>query len=1787
MSQPFEKYLSEWTVQRLEEAGFESGDRFAVEFPREEFASRFTKALLEVDSVSTSTVELSHEGATDKLSSLEFEHHPRLIVSWIRRNSEDVNNEFEVTRGYATTIRNKLGQNEFDEDTAFLMIYRAGVEIETLDTTYLLFQNDGLFPLTNFEDDIKSESLELDDPSRAIMEVIQSKISFPRDPMENLEPLENYCELFEACRTQNGEKITELIPKTGKYLQEPAFEEDWFARTQELDDLKGRVEQVLENNSKHAGRIYEAQKVTKDTESELEGFYSEEFIERVRSAGSWQNLSRSDASSAEVDPQIGGSSQPKTATPEFENIEFQTDKVKTYGGVGGSTGIERHVLARAEGTFECQINYNKPIISEPIDAVDTDGNDLTSTGSISVEADTLNFDISGFDQSVPHFYSVDLYLGHSSKRGNPKNRFRLAILPGWFYDALGTDPFEINVEHESLEAVGEHVELIPPAQDKDTLHRHELEDDEESIKLDRSLFIEPGSHPYTERVTCYVYQHDSEPIRVDFLTEVEEPEREEIQFPLMFASVCEPDSWSLSDLSLDPTTSIDVSRGEIHSPLRGSVEIPSEDRLYLENEEVIIDDGTPVPRVARTEELTAGKPDNTALDYISDDLITSYEKLFQHFEERSTTPSTDTWDTDTCELVRSVLEDYKKAIDRIDPGDSPIQFTEYRNLGTIRSENGDYVRLTPFHPLMLAYGYRLSQWRDELVDNNLIGGFRFDRHKFVFTPVGFFPYRWNDDSNDIFSGQSPTNNLLWATYTPIEGPTSRTPEYVGDVISDKFKVFSEAFRLLFSIHPNRTININLVNMGDLGPVLEGLFDFFDHLNSRSDMDVPNINLQLFGSRSDGRELDRFFAVDRTESDLRETLENRDEEITDLMDEHISYTRCGRYFTESEGLNAHLSLFRGILDEQPGDIEVNAFPSGTRLDGLLPRDRIKVDSDGRRIQSQSGVAIRDDPSNLFKQIASRVNTLENSERNGSFAKEHSLAKRIQSSEQRALNHILDKSLWALHVEPKTDLDFYIKARTTDEHGQKDPILIHYSDQYDGTSPGYDVITTTKKKAPYVERLSQTLEDRPGLDELDAQSILTDLVAIDGEFALDIQKAEGRDVMELLGMLGGLAVESRILAKNIPDHTWIPLNLQEFARHDREYRRDTEGLLQYLSDDPASDDLCFIGIPNDGEELRLKLRLVEAKGGSSDVNHGVTQVQNAVRNLEELFYPDEPYADTKILKSEFGDILTRISTRLYHYDVITETEYNTIQHYEDELVSAEFDVEFLEGTDGSIGEVINIRQDIEIPESKLVENVRTIKCPAEVLRLLDSSDTEELEIHPEFDVHDYDFELEQIEKPLTEQARDSEIIESPSSDDSDTEKEVVQEPDKEEVKEIAYPEDTSEEPAKAPVETDESPDITESVEMHDDILEKLQPSPDSDLDIDVTRLASDLKNQFESLGVNVRRPSPSDISIGPRKIGVNIRPKEGQKIESIMNSLDSISVHIEAPGTVTGVPNPAEGAIRLEIPHDDQRDIYLREGFENLGNVLKEPLNIPLGVNTKNEHISLDLLEEHHLLVGGATGSGKSNFLSTIVCSLAVWHQPQEVQMSLLDPKGIDFGRFEGLPHVTTYLDAPSECVDYLLKLINEDAEERRELLKERGAASVQQHNRLADDRDFDPIPYHVIVIDEFADLMMSLDNNEQLEEAVSRFAQTGRALGYSVLLATQRPDHEIVSGKIKTNFNCRISFELPTQTDSRVILDRNGAEDLMGAGDMIAITSKGEQLHLQGYRLMPEDAVTILDWFAKP
>lgn len=1861
MSAPFEHALANWTYKRLSDTEVVEGDRFMASFPSESTAAGFAEAMYDVASPTLETVDF--EETSYDVPVFSVDGVPIYFAS-VRPDSTDVTERYEISRWYASTLRTMIAEDE-GSDKALFFVFEEGIEIETLGAVHDLFGGNGRFPISEFTKAAQQERSSLDAPGKAVLNVVGEKLNIPSDPDEllnNLEPLRQYCRLEAACQQQDGEQLAQILPDLGRYMsattgpfvREDLFEDDWFQKTASTENLEDQVRQILDKNEAEAERIADALGVTKDERSELSGYFVDEFVDRILTARDWQQeVSREEIQAALADDDegddfggVGGdegdggsggddqddddsggdgqSSSPDTV-PVFDSLSVEAATTRDFTE-SDSKHTRRHIIATAEAEFSLTAEFSAPVDPELIRYAGPDGK--LSNDPV-VDENSISVSLTPSSTDVTYFRELEVYLGHKRRSGTPKFRVSFAIVPEWFFEALQDDIYHVDVDEAGLVVpTGDPVTLRPADSEPDAeLPVVDIQRNGQIVNLDGPKFLRPKPAENVEQLECEVTVEDAAtPVVIQFLSHLDDAVRDEVTFPLTLATIFDPDQWGAEDLILSDSVFVNTSTQQVHSPDRGPIEIPDRDHQCLQVEELILKEETVAPRETSSSSLQAGTPNTSPFADGDTALKQAYDELLSHFSQRDTTPSTDPWDDRTCELVSAVVDAYVAAIDSISEGTS-LGFRGYRTIGTIRSTTTDVTWLTPFHPLMLAYGLQLSQWRASLVEENKTDGFRFDRFRPLLSPTGLLPYRWSSEEGIILTGQRVGNNHLWASYSPPSGFGSRTPQYMSTEISGKLEAFAQAFPPLFDIHPNRQIDLNLVNMGDLEPVIKGLLDFYRFVDDYPEREPPRINLNIFGGPAEGEAIEQFFATD-TYSELRDDLEQRNGELVDLFSNRVSYIHKEEQFTETEK-TAHLTFFRGLLDERPGSLDVEGVPSGVRLGGLLPREYLRVEARQGGINAQSGIRLSRASEHPIERIAQAVNALEAGARDA-FDRERTLSRVIESADRSDLQQVWDQSLWVSHIEPQIGLDFYVKSTATeagtDHEGTEDTLMIHYSDQYD-SSPGFDVITTTNKRDPYLQALRRELDSQSGLDQVDPNTVLTRLVAIDGELALDIQRAEGNSVAELLGFVGGLAVSSYLLRRDLPDHEWIPISLNEFARHDRQYRGTSEGLLQYFTEGAASDDLCFIGLPKEppasGESLSVKLWIVETKGGASSISKGVEQVRGADEKLRDVFHPDKGYADTDILYSEFGSAVKNIASRLYHYGVIADEEQDALEKHERALLDGDYEVQFLRDAGGQIGEVIRIQRDIALSDTDSEDGVRILKLPLETLSVINQpTQTEGIEALDDLDIGFDPARLDSIDSSEEDPADGKAEEQSPDGNadtdvgtadsDIDSSEEVVS-ADQDETSSADHETEPSE---KSPADgsslagpdtepdtgVDTGGDPSSGEERHTDSRNEEEPGSDhqagewtrstyeilrsltdteaTSVDVGRAKLTSTIKDQFESLGVNVRRPNPADVSIGPQKIGVDVHPKEGQKIGGILNNLDSVSVHIQASGTITGKTVPSKGAVRLEIPHGDQQIINIRSVLETHWDTLTTPLYIPLGVNTENEHVLVDLLEEHHLLVGGATGSGKSNFLSTIVSSLALANDPQSVTISLLDPKGVDFERFASFPHVDTHQKTPESCATYFQGLLDGEVEQRRSRLQDVGATSVQEYNQLAVARDFEKMDYRVIVIDEFADLMMAVDDETALEEAVTRLTQTGRALGYSIILATQRPDADIVSGKIKANFNSRIAFELPTGTDSRVILDKNGAEDLQGSGDMIAITQDGEEYHLQAYFLPIEDALTI-------
>ncbi len=300
---------------------------------------------------------------------------------------------------------------------------------------------------------------------------------------------------------------------------------------------------------------------------------------------------------------------------------------------------------------------------------------------------------------------------------------------------------------------------------------------------------------------------------------------------------------------------------------------------------------------------------------------------------------------------------------------------------------------------------------------------------------------------------------------------------------------------------------------------------------------------------------------------------------------------------------------------------------------------------------------------------------------------------------------------------------------------------------------------------------------------------------------------------------------------------------------------------------------------------------------------------------------------------------------------------------------------------------------------------------------------------------------------------------------------------------------------------------------------------------------------------------DAVVGPRVTQFRIRPGIGVRVEKISGLQKNISLNLAQTNVRIQAPIPGEPFVGVEIGNGNTLPIRLRSVFESRAwQHGSETIPLAIGMDIQGKIIVADLAKAPHLLIAGATGSGKSVCMSNLIVSLLYKFAPAELELVLIDPKRVEFGLFKEVPHLIHPVVGDPKTAVLLLKWVVKEMENRYEILAEKQVRNIASYNAKAEAQGFDKMPFMVVIIDELADLMMT--SKGEAEASLARIAQLSRAVGIHTIIATQRPSVNVITGVIKANYPTRIAFQVSSIVDSRTILDCKGAESLLGQGDML-------------------------------
>ncbi len=367
-----------------------------------------------------------------------------------------------------------------------------------------------------------------------------------------------------------------------------------------------------------------------------------------------------------------------------------------------------------------------------------------------------------------------------------------------------------------------------------------------------------------------------------------------------------------------------------------------------------------------------------------------------------------------------------------------------------------------------------------------------------------------------------------------------------------------------------------------------------------------------------------------------------------------------------------------------------------------------------------------------------------------------------------------------------------------------------------------------------------------------------------------------------------------------------------------------------------------------------------------------------------------------------------------------------------------------------------------------------------------------------------------------------------------------------------------------------------------IDFLEKEKDTAVAGDIVQNMAIIKKTLENFGISVEM---GEVSVGPTVTQYTLKPAEGIKLSKITSLANDLSLALAAHPIRIEAPIPGKSLVGIEIPNKVRSFVRLRSLISSPQfQAAPSPLTFALGKDVVGNPVFADLSRMPHLLVAGATGTGKTIFLNSLILSLLYRNSPKILNFVLIDPKRVEFLIYNDLPHLIGNVIFDAQKVVNALKWLIGEMERRFEILAKSKHRDIFSYNQMAFKEKIDPIPYIVLIIDELADLMAA--RGREIEAGIVRLAQLARAVGIHLVLATQRPSTEVITGLIKANITARVAFQVASQVDSRTILDTAGAEKLLGMGDMLFLSPEiGKPKRIQGAFVSEKEVNKVVEFLA--
>ena len=1103
------------------------------------------------------------------------------------------------------------------------------------------------------------------------------------------------------------------------------------------------------------------------------------------------------------------------------------------------------------------------------------------------------------------------------------------------------------------------------------------------------------------------------------------------------------------------------------------------------------------------------------------ELFNSYQALYHYYSSTNSLPTLAGWGPQYTALVNIMIKHYDAALNNISSSEPlSVEQKQLVKIGLATFEGDEFI--TPFHPLSLAYYANLVE---KIAQDKQHESYRTLPSVTIerLNPQGFIPFVYHP-KNKFSYVQIDVDNCSWLKMVPRQ---KSNHSFVRRLVKDKVKAFKAIFSSLFSMGNKPTLLINSVDNDNNHDIFMGLVDLFVLYKDKS----PHIHVNLYDDEHHISEFDLFselpsFEVLKERYGLNKgKAKDNADLLVDLLRTRLTYSKF-KNSEINEQMYSHITFFKNKHEVKRRDVNPDCELSAVSCGGLISGEAVS-NKKGAYFTS-FGLRNIDINGKTHLEIAQKYNRLlkpafDNGEH---YDDNKSTAIMVSSSFRELLERSYDSSIWTCIIDPKVTLDFFKDT--------KNMVLIHYSENYTNSS-NYDAITVTKDTDMYRRVLEQ---DKGGSIE--------EFNAFNGEWLLEMVNDNANERKAKLGILGAYKYVNCLLINS--DIIWVPLSIAELLRVAgnlglKMSKSDFSRHCQGYKKGKISDDILFVGFKND----QLILMPVEVKTGKRQTHSkGVEQTQELKRYFEELL--GQPSLAGVLYRGLFiRQILMQID-KYKLYDLYQVDYFNAVVERREWWLAGNYQLAQLTHYPKGLL-VVNVEdKDFKTAKFTPINNILKVELCSENLpnliasplqNMLNEASTETLFYIDE----NYILNGETLIEPV--------IVET-----------VLDEDDRHEI--VVLEKNTVE------VANLNGVDLmrTTSPASYKSQSSARKYMSDAELNAIYNKVISCLA----TYNIFVTKPdSDAPFVEGPASILLRIKPNPGTSLKKIYDKTQAIKLELSLEHSQEVRFSIDRGSVIIDVPKTDDQRYYIdaKELWQRWEHKA-DRLAVPIGEDIYGDVVSINFSNSPHLLVGGTTGSGKSEALNTILYGLVHHYSPTQLKLLLIDPKKVELVDFEDDEHLIGKIGDEDSAALEMLQGAVEEMESRYQIFRDARVKSLPEYNKKVPEES--RIPWWVIVLDEYGDLISDKDMKKKIESELKRISQKARAAGIHLILATQKPSIEVINTVLRSNLPAQLALEVKSATESRVVLDEPGAETLNGKGDAF-LKAAGNFTRLQCARVV--------------